>query len=531
MLMLPDYRVRQRDYLLEISRAMTAQLDLGEVLVRILEAAVSMLGGQVGLIALNDEDAHGFNAHAIFGVPSDALPLFAPLLEDILDDSQTGLALDTLNIRMRQVARRLDLRLRQVLALPMQMQSSMVGVIFVFRVYQTETTPNDRQVLQSFADQAAIAVQNARLYQSVRNEQQQLSAILEHSADGVMILDAGRVIRRFNRALARMSGWSAEVATGQLHDTVVILKRIEQGEPLSVAIQHGWPHSPNGNEVPGNSLYVEGDWQRPDGSSLSVGITYAPLLDERGTLKNVIVNVRDITHFRQAQEAKSAFISIVSHELKTPVALIKGYAGTLRRNDAQWDPATVQQSLAVIEDEADRLSELIENLLAASKLQADGLRLTQVGDVDMRRLADRSVERFRTQSTLHTLGVDFPSNFPTIHGDETRLRQVLDNLLSNAIKYSPRGGNIVVRGVYDDQTVSICVSDQGVGLPQDEQDRIFERFYRVESTLSRSTQGTGLGLYLARAIVEAHGGTIRVQSEPGKGSTFTFTLPREQSQL
>ncbi|MHB8628010.1 MAG: ATP-binding protein [Aggregatilineales bacterium] len=526
---MPDYRVRQRDYLLEISRAMTAQLDLSEVLVRILEAAVSMLGGQVGLIALYDDSVHMFHAHAIFGVPTDALPLFAPLLEDILDDSQTGLALDTLNLRMRQVARRLDLRLRQVLALPMQIQGNIVGVIFVFRVYQTETTANDRQVLQSFADQAAIAVQNARLYQSIRDEQQQLSAILEHSADGVMILDAGRVIRRFNRALARMSGWSADAATGQLHDTVVVLKHIEHGESLNSAVQRGWPHQASYESS--DTLYVEGDWQRPDGSYLSVGITYAPLLDERGLLKNVIVNVRDITHFRQAQEAKSAFISIVSHELKTPVALIKGYAGTLRRNDAHWEPATVQQSLTVIEDEADRLSELIENLLAASKLQADGLRLTHIGDVDMRRLAERAVERFQTQSTLHTLSVDFPPDFPTIHGDEARLRQVFDNLLGNAVKYSPRGGNITVRGVYDDQIVSVSVSDQGVGLPLDEQDRIFERFYRVESTLSRSTQGTGLGLYLAHAIIEAHGGTIRVQSEPGKGSTFTFTLPREQSQL
>ncbi len=530
MMLLPDYRVRQRDYLLEISRAMTAQLDLGEVLVRILEAAVSMLGGQVGLIALYDESAHSFNAQAIFGVPTEALPLFAPLLEDILDGSQSGLALDTLNIRMRQVARRLDLRLRQVLALPMQIQGNIVGVIFVFRVYQTETTANDRQVLQSFADQAAIAVQNARLYQNIRDEQQQLSAILEYSADGVMILDAGRVIRRFNRALARISGWTAEAAIGQLHNTVVVLKHIEQGEMLDSAIQHGWPHQASRYDAP-DTLYVEGDWQRPDSTYLSVGITYAPLLDERGLLKNVIANVRDIVHFRQAQEAKSAFISIVSHELKTPVALIKGYAGTLRRSDTQWDPATVQQSLAVIEDEADRLSGLIENLLAASKLQADGLRLTQIGDVDMRRLAERAVERFQTQSSLHTLTADFSPDFPTIHGDEARLRQVLDNLLSNAVKYSPRGGNITVRGSYDEQSVRISVSDQGVGLPQDEQDRIFERFYRVESTLSRSTQGTGLGLYLARAIVEAHGGSISVESEPGKGSTFTFTLPREQSQV
>jgi signal transduction histidine kinase/GAF domain-containing protein len=559
--MLPDARVRQRDYLLEISRAMTGQLDLREVLLRILEAAVSMLSAQVGLIALYDETAHALRAHATFGVPVEALPLFAPLLDGILDEAQTGLNMEVLNIRTRQVARTLDVRLRQALALPMIMHGSIVGVIFVFRAYQIETTANDRQVLQSFADQAAIAVQNARLYEHVRDEQQRLAAILEHSADGVLILDARHVIRRFNRALARMSGWSAESAIGQLHETVIALKRIEHGESLEAAIRHGWPHLPtSASAVPGgamadridlggsganesgfegildddapDTLYVEGDLLRPDGSFLSVGITYAPLTDEAGVLKNVIVTVRDITHFREAQALKSIFISIVSHELKTPVALIKGYADTLRRVDTQWDEATMQQGLAVIEDEADRLTALIENLLAASKLQAEGMRLTQINDVNLPQIAARSVERFQIQVQVqkndHHLRVAFSADFPIIQGDETRLRQVLDNLIGNAIKYSPSGGEIAVEGAFDDESVRVSVSDQGIGLSAEEQARLFERFYRVDSTLSRKTQGTGLGLYLARAIVEAHGGTIRVESEPGHGSTFTFTIPRQQ---
>jgi signal transduction histidine kinase len=124
--------------------------------------------------------------------------------------------------------------------------------------------------------------------------------------------------------------------------------------------------------------------------------------------------------------------------------------------------------------------------------------------------------------------VAFSADFPIIQGDETRLRQVLDNLIGNAIKYSPSGGEIAVEGAFDDESVRVSVSDQGIGLSAEEQARLFERFYRVDSTLSRKTQGTGLGLYLARAIVEAHGGTIRVESEPGHGSTFTFTIPRQQ---
>jgi signal transduction histidine kinase len=124
--------------------------------------------------------------------------------------------------------------------------------------------------------------------------------------------------------------------------------------------------------------------------------------------------------------------------------------------------------------------------------------------------------------------LDFPPSFPAIQGDETRLRQVLDNLISNAIKYSPKGGEIRISGHYDEDSVSVAVSDSGAGISEEEQEHIFERFYRVDDALSRKTQGTGLGLFLARAVVEAHHGTIGLESQLGKGSTFHFTLPIAQ---
>src|SRR5690349_5551753 len=152
MLMLPDYRVRQRDYLLEISRALTSQLDIDEVLRLILESAVAMLAGSVGLIALR-EDSGNFQARATIGVEADHLPLFKPLLEDITDATEAGFNIDELDRKMRLVARSLDMRLRQVVALPMVMRGDVVGVIFVFRAYSGQSTTNDRIVLQSFADQ------------------------------------------------------------------------------------------------------------------------------------------------------------------------------------------------------------------------------------------------------------------------------------------------------------------------------------------------------------------------------------------
>jgi len=528
MLLLPDYRVRQRDYLLEISRALTSQLNLDEVLKLILEASVAMLAGSVGLIALREHDAM-FRSRATIGVDDAQIPLFEPLLDYIADHAEHAgqdFGVDDLNKKMRLVARSLDLRLRQVVALPMVIRGETVGVIFVFRAYVAESSSNDRIVLQSFADQAAIAVHNAQLYQSVSEERQRLAAILDHSADGIMILDATGRVLRFNTALGRMLGASPLESIGRFHDDVVQWERIDQGQSLHKALEGGWPR-PRAQDEPPDSLYVEGDLLRQDGSRISLGVTYAPLIDENGTLHNIIANVRDITHFREAQELKSTFISIVSHELKTPVALIKGYAGTLRREDARWDTKQVQQSLTVIEEEADRLTELIDNLLSASKLQADGMRLTNIGDVNLAVLAASAVERFQTQTTIHQLVVDFPADYPSVPGDEARLRQVIDNLLSNAIKYSPKGGAVRISGTFDTHSVTLSVQDQGVGLALDEQEHIFERFYRVDDALSRKTQGTGLGLYLASAVIEAHGGRIWVESQPGKGATFRFTLPRE----
>ncbi len=155
------------------------------------------------------------------------------------------------------------------------------------------------------------------------------------------------------------------------------------------------------------------------------------------------------------------------------------------------------------------------------------MRLTHIDSVNLPAVAARSVERFRTQTHHHTLILDFPPHYPSVPGDEGRLRQVIDNLVSNAIKYSPKGGEIRLTGKVEGDMVTLAISDQGVGIPADERDHIFEPFYRVDDTLTRQTQGTGLGLYLAQAVVKAHGGTISVESKPERGSTFTIRLPRE----
>jgi len=510
--MLPDFRVRQRDYLLEISRALTQELNLEKLLTRILRISIEMLAGQAGLIALKEQD--GWRVATAHGIAPAFLSYLTPLLAE---EKVRELDVSELNRMLKGLTYTASKGLLNGVGLPLSAHGQLIGVIFIFRNYSDLFSPNDRRLLQSFADQAAIAVYNAQLYGQVTYEKQRLDALLDSAADGILILNADHTIERVNASFEKLMELTRTELTGKPHDEIIRWAHHPQGTTLEEAERDGWPLTPNA------TLYVEGDIERTELPPLPVGVTYAPLLSEEGKLRNILASVRDITHFRTAEEIKSTFISIVSHELRTPVALIKGYASTLRRDDAKWDRSTINDSLAVIEEEADRLSRMIDDLLDASRLQAGGLSLNR-SDVSVPLLAERLAERFRVQLKKHTIVADFPKNYPVILADENRLEQVLSNLISNAIKYAP-AGEILISGQVRPEQVIICVSDEGPGIEARDLPHIFDRFYRSTKAV-KNTKGAGLGLYLARAIIEAHGGRIWADPKPDSGAQICFSLPR-----
>ena len=231
--MLTDYRVRQREYLLEISRALTARLDLESVLRRILDAACELLASNVGLIVLRRDDG-SFAPRAMHGIlPPTAAVLRAAVGRCARARSRraTGIV-PQLDRKVALITRSGDFGLRQTVAIPMIVGDDLVGMIYIFRGYSDVFSANDRQVLQSFADQAAIAVHNAQLYQQVSREKQRLDAIIEASADGVLILDTAQRITVFNRALARMSGFAADDVIGLPHDEVIVIDAKRAGLTL-----------------------------------------------------------------------------------------------------------------------------------------------------------------------------------------------------------------------------------------------------------------------------------------------------------
>jgi PAS domain S-box-containing protein len=524
--MLVDYRVRQREYLLAISRALTSELDLADVLRIIVQASVEFISGRAGAIVLADPADEVFRVAAVYGLPRDRLNRFLPLVHGLpYEPGEEQETIPELTRHMQRLAKSADIGLTQVLRLPMLSGDTVIGMIYVFQAANYQISSDAANLLQSFADQAAIAVRNARLYQEVMAEKQRQDAILEQSADGIMILTKQLVISRFNSSLSRMTGWEVSDVIGKYHQKVIRWKELKTELTLETAMANGWP-------LPGAApLYVEGELQKMTSGTISLGITYAPLLDERSRTTNIIANVRDLTRQREEEELQKTFISVVSHELKTPVSIIKGFAGTLARPDAKWSPNQLQEYAIVIEDEADRLNELIDNLLEASRLQAGSFQLDIRDEANLAEMAIEAIRRFENQTEIHHLVSDFPVDFPLVCGDERRLTQVFNNLISNAIKYSPEGGRIEILGKAHADYVTISVRDEGIGIPVHEHHRIFDKFSRLDNAMSRNTEGTGLGLYLTKAIIEAHGGSIWFSSNASTaeehlvGTTFTFSLP------
>jgi len=518
--MLPDFRERHQEFLQRLMQDMLQELDLSALLERLLHFAVTILAGRAGVIVLRDP-RRGWRLTAYYGLPEHVVRTLDGLVRDV------PLHQDPVAWEYPEIRRRLEwltyvgsLNLKQGVGLPLLTQDQLLGVLFVYRNYPARFTHEDLARLQVFADQAAIAVRNAWLYTQLRHEKQRLDALLDAVADGILILTPDLTLARLNQTFAQMYGAAAETLEGRPHEQVIRWARLERGTPLEQARAEGWPATPH------DVLDVQGDLERPNRRPLPVHIRYSPLFADHGeALLNIIASVRDMTAFREAEKLKSTFISTISHELKTPIALIKGYVSTLRRPDVRWDSDTVRESLAIIEEEADRLARLVQDLLEASRLQSGGLRLHRA-PVDLPALAQRVVQRFTPQAQGHRFRLDFPADFPRVWGDEGRLEQVVSNLVANALKYAPRDTEICIRGEVRPHEVVLCVRDQGPGIPPEDQPYVFDPFYRSRTTASK-VPGTGLGLFLSRAIVEAHGGRMWVNPHYRDGAEVCLALPRK----
>ncbi len=378
-----------------------------------------------------------------------------------------------------------------------------------------------RGTLHLFVAQLASGLRFALRSQSLVKEQGRLAAIFQHSAEGILTVDSALRIIDFNPAMEHLTGWRESEVLGRFYFEVLRPKD-RQGNDL------GLEDSPilqtfAGREVVNREMVLSAR----DGQRFDVSVTASCVYSAKGEPMNGILNVRDVTRERQQEEQRSTFISVISHELQTPIAIIKGYASTLARVDATLDPQALHARLAAIEEEADRLNKLVGNLLYASRIQAGGI-LMDIAPLDLLPFVESVTRRLQAKSPEVEVTLDIPENLPPVMADRDRIEEVLQNLLDNAVKYSPRQRAVTITGSATSEEVIVSISDTGMGISLRDQEQIFDRFQRVGDQSARSLPGAGLGLYICRAIVEAHGGRIWVESTLRQGSTFSFSLPREE---
>jgi PAS domain S-box-containing protein len=361
------------------------------------------------------------------------------------------------------------------------------------------------------AGNASAALASAELYQRVALEKERSVAILANIADGIVAVDREGSVVLWNAAAERITGVRAADALGR--STVQVLQRALEAE----------------DGAPGGSDRLVSI--RRGSYDVWLSLTEAVMHDPAGAVAGRIFAFRDISTERVVEQMKSDFVTAVSHELRTPLTSIYGFAETLLRQDVLFGDEERQTFLGYIASESERLTGIVDQLLNVARLDTGDLQVN-LAPTDVRGIVSdvvRSAEQLAAANG-HRFVLDLPEDPLDAEADAEKLRQIVANLVDNAVKFSPAGGTVTLAARRAAERVEVRVVDEGIGIPEEEQRRIFTRFYRGESIGRQpGIGGTGLGLFIAHGLVSAMGGRMWVDSSEGAGSSFAFELPAAQS--
>ncbi|HEX5468939.1 MAG TPA: GAF domain-containing protein [Gaiellaceae bacterium] len=387
------------------------------------------------------------------------------------------------------------------IAVPMLLHGGgLNGVLAVYDANVRTWRDDEVQALAALAATASAVFSSAELYERVAEEKERSEAILANIADGIVAVDREGDIVLWNATAEQISGVPAAEALGRRVADVLQrdLAGGGEGRERAVSIQVG------DKEV----------W---------LSVSEAVMLDADGGVGGRIFAFRDVSSERAVEQMKSDFVATVSHELRTPLTSIYGFAETLMRGDVEFSDSERATFLGYIASESERLINIVDDLLSVARLETGTLQLhleeTEVGAV-----AAEVVDRVQEHAGRREFELDVENGGILVEADREKLSQVLLGLVDNAVKFSPEGGRVVISARRRAESAEVRVSDQGIGIPHGDRQRIFSKFYRADSAAT-ALQGTGLGLFLARGLLLAMGGRIWVESKEGQGSTFVFELP------
>jgi PAS domain S-box-containing protein len=393
-----------------------------------------------------------------------------------------------------------------VICVPLRARKQPLGALTVARtepgaVYGAD----DLALVEDLASRITIAVDRGRLYREVE-EGADAAHVLDHVADGILLLDRNGIVRIWNPAAEAITSMDAEDVVGRTAvDAIPGWQDAVESVPVFAS------PDPGHDEIVIPIETERGErWISISGVQFFGGTVYA---------------FRDLTDVRQLEEIKADFIATASHELRTPLAAVYGAAQTLLRHDFALDEVGRDRFVSLIADESERLGRIVNEILLANQLDAGRLDI-QYEPFEAADVVERVAESTRAYAPpAVSIEVSAADNLPRVAADLDKVRQVLVNLVENAIKYSPEGGRVEVGVEAHDEAVRFHVRDEGLGIDPDEQERIFEKFYRADPQMLRGVGGTGLGLYICKELVGRMGGRIWVESNGDKGSVFVFELP------
>jgi PAS domain S-box-containing protein len=398
-----------------------------------------------------------------------------------------------------------------LLALPMNAQNTRLGVLWVAFEQPHEFTPEEHTFLSIVAGQTAVAIANAYAYDTARRGREQLAAILSSSADPVLVIDEDGAVLVLNPAAERAFGVSAVHAMGQPVGGVI------NAPPLVELLKNG-------------TANTEGiEWQNESGHTFALRLS--DVIDEDNNRTGRVLLLRDITRYKNLRDNQSEFVSTVSHDLRSPLTYMQGYATMLPMVGPLNEK---QQGFAdkIIGGIA-QMTDLVDKILDAGRLDPEGNYQLNRETCDVTKIVTDIVAAHAQPAEKKnlTLSANVDPGLPILNLDDVMLRRALNNLVDNAIKYTPDGGTITVSATIRDNDLVLSVKDTGLGISEENQKHLFERFRRVRRREHQAVKGSGLGLFIVKSVAQRHGGDAWIESKEGEGSTFNISIPLEGANL
>ena len=510
----------------EASLRISASLDISTVLREVVERACALTGARYGGIAIMDDSGQceqfitsGFTAaeHQRMIDWADGPRLFehfrsllgvlrGPDLYNYLQSH--GFSTDLLPSKSFQ-------------GTPMHHRGSYVGHFFVaIKKDGPEFTSEDEEVLLMFAAQAATAIANARTHRDEQRARADLEALVDTSPTGVAVFDAktGETVLANPEIMRLMGSLCTPNRPPEILGEVLTISRAD-GSEISLAEAPLPQVLSTITNVRAEQIILKA----PDGRTLTTLVNSTPIRAEDGTVESVVVTMQDLAPLQELERMRAEFLGMVSHELRAPLTSIKGSTTTVLSALPTPNPAEVLQIIRIIDEQADHMRRLINDLLDAGHIETGTLSVSpEVSEVAS--LVDQARNTFLSAGGRHTVRIDLPLDLPRVMADRQRIVQVINNLLSNAARYSPESNPIRIAAVHEGVHVAVSISDEGRGVPPDLLPHLFRKHVRVGD--DRGIYGSGLGLAICKGLVEAHGGRIWAESAgSGLGTRFTFTIP------